>query len=86
MTVKINENYLLLKSNYIFSEINQRVEKYQKDNPDSDIIEWGIGDVTRLYPSIVKNSKSSDEIVKTTHFGLRSKKVMIRLMKKSNIL
>lgn len=53
MTVKINENYLLIKSNYIFSEINQRVEKYQNDNPDADIIRMGIGDVTRPLPNAV---------------------------------
>nr|WP_319374865.1 LL-diaminopimelate aminotransferase [uncultured Methanobacterium sp.] len=53
MAVKINENYLLIKSNYIFSEINQRVEKYQKDNPDADIIRMGIGDVTRPLPKAV---------------------------------
>ena len=50
MSVKINENYLLLESNYIFSEITQRVEKYQKENPDVDVISMGIGDVTRPLP------------------------------------
>jgi LL-diaminopimelate aminotransferase len=47
MTVKINENYLLLKSNYIFAEITQRIENYQKENPQADIIKMGIGDVTK---------------------------------------
>ncbi|BDZ71502.1 LL-diaminopimelate aminotransferase [Methanobacterium petrolearium] len=55
MTVKINENYLLLESNYIFIEINQRVEKYQKENPDAEIIRMGIGDVTRPLPKAVTN-------------------------------
>jgi LL-diaminopimelate aminotransferase len=55
MTVKINENYLLLESNYIFIEINQRVEKYQKENPDAKIIRMGIGDVTRPLPNAVTN-------------------------------
>ena len=49
----INENYLLIKSNYIFAEIDQRVEKYQNDNPDADIIRMGIGDVTRPLPQAV---------------------------------
>lgn len=53
MSVKINENYLLLESNYIFSEITQRVEKYQKENPDVDVISMGIGDVTRPLPQAV---------------------------------
>lgn len=60
MAVKINENYLLIKSNYIFSEINQRVEKYQNDNPDADIIRMGIGDVTRPLPNaVVKKFKKA---------------------------
>ncbi len=54
MTVKINENYLLLKSNYIFAEINQRIENYQKEHPKEDIISMGIGDVTRPLPGAVE--------------------------------
>ena len=50
MSVKINENYLLLKSNYIFAEINRRVDEFQKENPDAQIIKMGIGDVTRPLP------------------------------------
>ena len=53
MSVKINENYLLLKSNYIFAEINRRVEKFQKENPDAQVIKMGIGDVTRPLPKAV---------------------------------
>jgi len=53
MSVIINEKYLLIKSNYIFSEINQRVEKFQQENPDADIIRMGIGDVTRPLPRAV---------------------------------
>ena len=50
MTAKINENYLLLKSNYIFAEIAHRVDKYQNEHPDAKIIKMGIGDVLDLYP------------------------------------
>jgi LL-diaminopimelate aminotransferase len=53
MSVKINENYLLLKSNYIFAEINRRVEEFQKENPNAQIIKMGIGDVTRPLPRAV---------------------------------
>lgn len=53
MTVKINESYLLLKSNYIFAEIAQRVEKYQEEHSDAEIIRMGIGDVTRPLPAAV---------------------------------
>lgn len=51
--VQINENYLLLKSNYIFAEIDNRVEKYEKENPDAEIIRMGIGDVTKPLPEAV---------------------------------
>lgn len=53
MAVQINENFLLLKSNYIFAEIDNRVEKYEKENPDANIIRMGIGDVTRPLPEAV---------------------------------
>lgn len=53
MAVKINENYLLLKSNYIFAEIDDRVEKYQNEHPDENIIRMGIGDVTKPLPKAI---------------------------------
>lgn len=53
MSVKINENYLLLKSNYIFAEISRRVDKFQEENPRANIIKMGIGDVTRPLPKAV---------------------------------
>ena len=53
MSVKINENYLLLESNYLFAEINRRVEKYHVENPDAQIIKMGIGDVTKPLPKAV---------------------------------
>ena len=59
MSVKINENYLLLKSNYIFAEINRRVEKFQKENPDANVIKMGIGDVTRPLPKAVVDAFES---------------------------
>ena len=59
MSVKINENYLLLKSNYIFAEINRRVDKFQKENTDADVIKMGIGDVTRPLPKAVVDAFES---------------------------
>lgn len=54
----INENYLLLESSYLFAEIDNRVAKYQNENPDADIIRMGIGDVTKpLPPAIVEKFK-----------------------------
>ena len=50
MVVKINENYLLLKSNYIFSEINKRVDNYEKNHPDAKVIRMGIVMLPDHYP------------------------------------
>ena len=44
--VKLNENYLSLKQNYLFSEIAKKVNKFTSKNPDKKIIRLGIGDVT----------------------------------------
>jgi LL-diaminopimelate aminotransferase len=58
----INENYLLLKSSYIFSEIAQRVEKYEKENPEARVIRMGIGDVTLPLPrAVVEGFKEAVE-------------------------
>lgn len=46
-----NRNFLHLPSNYLFAEISQRVQRYQKDNPSAELIRMGIGDVTRPIPS-----------------------------------
>jgi LL-diaminopimelate aminotransferase len=48
--IRINENYLKLQSSYLFVEIANRVSKYQKENPDAEIIRLGIGDVTLPLP------------------------------------
>ena len=42
MVVKINENYLKLKSSYLFVEVARREAEFQKNNPDADIIKMGI--------------------------------------------
>jgi len=44
----INENYLKLTGNYLFAEIGKRVNEFKKNNPNSDIIRLGIGDVTNF--------------------------------------
>ena len=43
----LNENYLKLQENYLFSEIAHRVAAYTKQNPGKNVIRLGIGDVTR---------------------------------------
>jgi LL-diaminopimelate aminotransferase len=55
MVVKINENYLKLKSSYLFVEVARREAEFQKNNPDADVIKMGIGDVTKpLAPAVIK--------------------------------
>lgn len=70
MAVQINENYLLLKSSYIFAEIARRVEKYQNDNPDANVIRMGIGDVTKPLPkAVIEEFKNAvDEMAKGESF------------------
>ena len=54
MVVKINENYLKLKSSYLFVEVARRESEFRKANPDAEIIKMGIGDVTKpLVPAVV---------------------------------
>ncbi len=70
MAVQINENYLLLKSSYIFAEIARRVEKYQNENPDANVIRMGIGDVTKPLPNAVVKEfhKAVDEMGQDSTF------------------
>lgn len=47
---RINDNYLKLSNNYLFSEIARRVKAFKNANPGSCVISLGIGDVTRPLP------------------------------------
>ena len=60
MVVKINENYLKLKSSYLFVEVARREAEFAKANPDADIIKMGIGDVTKpLVPAVIDAFKNA---------------------------
>jgi LL-diaminopimelate aminotransferase len=50
---RINEQYLKLRSGYLFTEIARRVKAFQEANPSAKIIRLGIGDVTRPLPPAV---------------------------------
>lgn len=51
---KVNEDYLKLPGNYLFSTIGKKVAAYSAANPDKSIIRLGIGDVTQpLAPAII---------------------------------
>ncbi len=48
--IHINEHYRSLKSSYLFSTIARKLQEFQQERPDADIIKLGIGDVTRALP------------------------------------
>ncbi len=66
----VNEHFLKLKSNYLFSDIAKRVEKYRTENPDKKIIRLGIGDVTRPLPaaSLEAMHRAIDDLSRTETF------------------
>lgn len=66
----VNEHFLKLKSNYLFSDIAKKVEKYKNENPDKKIIRLGIGDVTRPLPaaSIEAMHRAVDDFTRTETF------------------
>lgn len=50
--IRINENYLKLQSFYLFSEVVNRTNSYQRNHPDIKIIKMGLGDVTLALPEV----------------------------------
>lgn len=54
--VKINQNFLKLQENYLFSTIAKKVDEYQKEHPDKKIIRLGVGDVTKPIPKCIVNA------------------------------
>ncbi len=67
----INENFLALQNNYLFTEIEKRVNEYKKNNPDKHVIKLGVGDVSQPIPQIIADEmkKAADEMtnIKTFH-------------------
>ena len=52
--VTVNHNYLKLPGSYLFSTIGKKVRAYKEENPDTEVISLGIGDVTQpLVPAII---------------------------------
>ena len=68
--IRINEHYNKLQASYLFSDIAKRVNEFQANNPDADVIRLGIGDVTRgLAPAIVDGfRKGVDEMAADATF------------------
>ncbi len=51
--IRINEHFTEVEKSYLFTEINQRVQKFHKQHPDADLIKLGIGDVTLPLPGVI---------------------------------
>lgn len=48
--LKLNQNFIKLEQNYLFSNIAHKVDVYAKAHPDKKVIRLGIGDVTLPLP------------------------------------
>jgi LL-diaminopimelate aminotransferase len=68
--IKVNENYLLLQSGYLFPEISRRVRAFTEKNPTAKIIRLGIGDVTEPLPSAIIDAmhKAVDDMAERSSF------------------
>ena len=56
MDIRLNTHFLDVKETYLFSDIAQRVKKFQEENPDREIIRMGIGDVTLPLPQSITSA------------------------------
>ena len=66
----INENYLKLPGSYLFSNIAKKINAYQSENPEAEILRLGIEDVTQpLAPAIIEAlHKAVDEMANAETF------------------
>jgi len=66
----INENFLKLQNNYLFSDIAKRVNSFKVTHPKAKIIRMGIGDVTQpLAPAVIEAMhKAVDEMAEKETF------------------
>ena len=66
----VNENFIKLPGNYLFSEVARKVNLFKTTHPQADIIRLGIGDVTRPLPkaSIEAMHRAVDELTRTETF------------------
>ena len=66
----VNENFLNLKNDYLFSKVLEKTNEYKKKNPDKKVISLGIGDVSLpLVPTVIKAmNKAIEEMSKKETF------------------
>ncbi len=60
----VNEHFLKLPNNYLFSDIAKKVNAFKESHPQTELIRLGIGDVTQPLPraSIEAMHKAVDEL------------------------
>lgn len=54
----VNEHFLTLPNNYLFSDIARKVSAYKASHPGAEVISLGIGDVTQPLPKAVTDAMS----------------------------
>ena len=58
----VNENFLKLPENYLFSDIAKKVNAFKLSHPQASIVRLGIGDVTQpLAPAVIKAMQKATE-------------------------
>jgi len=67
----VNENYLKLKSGYLFPEIARRVTQFCQSHPEANVIRLGIGDVTEPLPPAVVEAMHAAVDEMTAHDTFR---------------
>lgn len=62
--IKMNPHYSKLNASYLFSTIARKINEHQAENPDSDLIRLGIGDVTHglAQPCVDALKNAADEL------------------------
>jgi LL-diaminopimelate aminotransferase len=68
--IRINSHYDKLQASYLFANIAKRVNTFQEQNPEKEIIRLGIGDVTRALPDACVSAfhKAVDEMAQDSTF------------------
>lgn len=68
--IRINEHYQKLQNSYLFAEINQRIQAFQQQHPERELIRLGIGDVTQPLPDACVQAmhKAVDELAERQTF------------------
>ena len=68
--IRINEHYQKLQNSYLFAEVNQRIQTFQQQHPERELIRLGIGDVTQPLPDACVQAmhKAVDELAESQTF------------------